>query len=105
MIPYYDDINCVPVMVKNHCKGVRNIYSVKLCYSGGKVYDLPYGSFGLAMTRYYIESGSDKRPQGRKLNSIQVLVSTYSGTKKVNEDTLMKVVYNKKNPRLGESAI
>jgi hypothetical protein len=93
---YSDDVCCH--LKKFHSKGVRNIYSVVMTYlvkatRRQKVIRLDYGKFHQARGRFLIETGTEEHPTAMTIKEIKLLVSTFNGTKLVNEDVLRKVKY------------
>jgi hypothetical protein len=107
-IVYFDDSACR--IKKYHNKGYRNIYSVILTYyapmlARKKVIRLDYGQFHQAHGRYFIETGNDCSPNRMSIREIRLLVSTFHGTKLINEDVLRCVEYGKRKLRNIESPI
>lgn len=98
-VVYCDDTPCQ--FKKYHLKGVKNIYSVTLTYNlkgkenkgKKKVMRMDYGSFHLAMGRFFIETSNEIRPSYMNLKEILMSVSTFDGTKLINEDVLRGVEY------------
>ena len=92
-VPYFDDFGCRTHLEKRHSSGYKNIYTVvaRYVYKGDKVrtFRSDYGNFTSAMERYTVETQSFI-PSNAKLGGVQLVVSTYDGTKKVNEDVLSK---------------
>ena len=108
-IIYFDDFACR--IKKYHNKGYKNVYSVILTYDtqalakNKKVIRLDYGQFYQAQGRYLIETSNDYKPSKMKIKEIRLLVSTFKGTKLINEDVLKCVEYGKRKPRNIESAV
>lgn len=101
-IIYFDDSACR--FKKYHNKGYRNIYSVVLTYhipalAKRKIIRLDYGQFHQAQRRYYIETSNNCTPCKMNVKEIRMLVSTFKGTKLINEDVLRCVEYGKKKLR------
>ena len=97
---YSDDVACR--IKKFHDKGVRNIYSVVMTYlvkttKRNHVIRMDYGKFHQAQGRFLIETSYEARPSKMNLKEIKLLVSTFNGTKLVNEDVLRKVKYGNRN--------
>ena len=107
-IVYFDDSACR--IKKYHNKGYRNIYSVILTYyapmlAKKKVIRLDYGQFHQAQGRYFIETSTECAPNRMSIREIRLLVSTFHGTKLINEDVLRCVEYGKRKLRNIESPI
>ena len=92
-VPYFDDFGCRTHLEKHHSTGYKNIYSVvaMYVYKSNKVrtFRSDYGNFTAAMERYTVETKSFI-PSNAKRGVVQLVVTTYDGTKKVNEDVLSK---------------
>lgn len=92
-VPYFDDFGCRTHLEKRHSSGYKNIYSVvaMYVYKSNKVrtFRSDYGNFTAAMERYTVETKSFI-PSNAKRGVVQLVVTTYDGTKKVNEDVLSK---------------
>ena len=101
-IVYYDDSACR--IKKFHDKGYRNIYSVVLTYhvpalAKRKIIRMDYGQFHQAQGRYYIETSKEYSPSKMTIKEIRLLVSTFNGTKLINEDILRCIEYGKRKLR------
>lgn len=99
---YFDDVACR--IKKFHGKGVRNLYSVVMTYlvkttKRNYVIRMDYGKFHQAQGRFLIETSYDGCPSKMNLKEIKLLVSTFDGTKLVNEDVLRTVKYGKRKIR------
>ena len=93
-VPYFDDFGCRTQLEKRHSSGYKNIYSVVARYvykNSNKVrtFRSDYGNFNAAMERYAVETKSCI-PSNAKLGGIKLVVTTYDGAKKVNEDVMAK---------------
>lgn len=93
-VPYFDDFGCRTHLEKRHSSGYKNIYSVVARYvykNSNKVrtFRSDYGNFNAAMERYVVETKS-YIPSNAKLGGIKLVVTTYDGAKKVNEDVMAK---------------
>ena len=107
-IPYFNDVSCRDRLTLFHNKGYRNIYSVRVSYirpngkkAGGspighKMLHMDYGTYGLALDRYNIETSTDYLPSKWSLREISIVAMTYKDTKLVHEDTLLKVAFGTK---------
>ena len=98
-IVYYDDSACR--IKKFHDKGYRNVYSVVLTYhvpalAKRKIIRMDYGQFHQAQGRFIIETGNDCAPCKMNIKEIRLLVSTFRGTKLINEDILRCIEYGKR---------
>ena len=96
-IIYFDDSACR--IKKYHNEGYRNVYSVILTYyapmlAKNKIIRLDYGQFYQAQERYSMETNNNCVPHKMNIKEIRLLVSTFNGTKLINEDVLMCVEYN-----------
>ena len=93
-VPYFDDFGCRTHLEKRHSSGYKNIYSVvaRYVYKGNKVrtFKSDYGNFTAAIERYAVETKSSI-PSNAKLGGVKLVVTTYDGAKKVNEDLLVKM--------------
>lgn len=93
-VPYFDDFGCRMHLEKHHSRGYKNIYTVvaRYVYKGNKsrTFRSDYGNFTAAMERYAVETKS-YIPSNAKLGGIKLVVTTYDGAKKVNEDLLVKM--------------
>ena len=101
-IVYYDDSACR--IKKFHDKGYRNIYSVVLTYhvpalAKRKIIRMDYGQFHQAHGRYCIETSKEYSPSKMNIKEIRLLVSTFNGTKLINEDILRCIEYGKRKLR------
>lgn len=101
-VVYFDDSACR--VKKFHDRGCRNVYSVVLTYyvpalARKKVIRLDYGQFHQAHGRYFIETSRDYAPSKMEIKEIRLLVSTFQGTKLLNEDVLRCVEYGKRKLR------
>lgn len=98
-IIYFGDFACR--IKKYHNEGYRNVYSVILTYyvpalAKKKVIRLDYGQFRQAQARYFIETNTSCAPSKMRIKEIRLLVSTFQGTKLINEDVLQCTEYGKR---------
>lgn len=102
-LAYFDD--CAGRIGKFHKTGMRNIYSILITYGvkgekgKKKTFQMDYGNFQPAISRFYLEAQQDKWPTKLRLDEIRLVVSTYKGTKKLFEDVLRVVDYEDKRKR------
>lgn len=96
-IIYHDDFNCNPMVLKNHTIGLKNIYTVEVCYlvegNGNNIsIAMRYGSFPVAYRRFLKEQVSAV-PYGKKRTKVKIEVTTYSDTKVVHRETMDSIDY------------
>lgn len=101
-VVFYDDSSCK--IRKYHNKGFKNIYSVVVKYrvptpAKYRVFRMDYGDFHLAQSRFFIETNSQaRRPSRMDIREVNLLVSTFKGSKLLYEDNIRKVDYG--SPRI-----
>lgn len=95
-IPYYNDFACSKWREKHHVSGYRNIYTVKMTYVSKADYtttksiEMPYGKCSLAMDRMLMEikEKAHSSPENWHVSEIEIVSTTYDGTKPVLRDII-----------------